>query len=312
MSDHEADQLTNEQRMEVAGKIEEFLDSHTLFRGKNIEVSFAQKGVSSLVSIIDIGERKYVLKVPRRPGMAELEALFLNAWKSAGVAVPEIIDQGMIDTHAYILMEFIDAENLKDHYTLNGLIRERIFVKMGETLRAMHGVHASGFGKPIHGKGEYDDFKSWLLGEDGYAKKKDDIEKLNLLDDSYGPIETVIDILISGLENKSVYCHYDFAPENIFATDPVTVFDPIPAFNHPFMDLARTIVIAVSRCGPTDAASQLLEGYFGKDREYDMRALHAAIVIQAYMKFPYWNKTAQTQRLEYVKEYLLTHRNLLS
>ncbi len=309
MSNHVVDQRTNERRLEVAEKLEDFLGTHSIFKEKDITVSFAEKGVSSLVCIIDTGNQKYVLKVPSNIEMAKQETLFLNKWKEVGVTVPNIFEQGVLGDHAYILMEYIDAENLRDHFKLNGLIREKVFVTMGEVLRQMHTAKAVSFGKPVGERGEFETFKSWFLGPDGYTRKAGDIQEFNLLGNEYGSIQKAVDILIQGTDTESVYCHYDFAPENIFATNPITVFDPVPMFNNPFMDLSRTIVIAVSRCGTSEVVSQLIEGYF-KGEEYDKRLLHAAIFVQAYMKFPYWNKTAQSKRLEYVREYLLNNKNL--
>jgi hypothetical protein len=83
----------------------------------------------------------------------------------------------------------------------------------------------------------------------------------------------------------------------------MTVFDPDPMFNHPFIDLARAMVIGVSRCRTREAADQLEAGYFGSE-SYNKRALYAAVVIEAYLKFPYWNDTGQEDRLKDVCAYL--------
>ena len=63
-----------------------------------------------------------------------------------------------------------------------------------------------------------------------------------------------------------------FLPITFFATEPLTVFDPTPSFDHPYLDLGMAIVIAVSRYESEEAVSQMIDGYFG-GKIYDPQAL---------------------------------------
>ncbi len=306
-SDHGIDGKKNERRKELVPLIETFLSNHSLFKNKNVNVFFAQKGVSSLVSILDVVDKKFVLKIPLTSNDSK-EALFLNTWEKVGVSVPHVIEEGMIGSYKYIIMNFVDAENLRDHYKLGGLQREKIFVVMGKTLRKMHTTVAE-----VYGKGEYADFKSWMLGDEEIKKCITEAKENNLLNEvEHGSIVAACQILVDYVETnpKSTYCHHDLSPANIFATDPITVFDPDPMFNHPIIDLARAIIIGISLCEKFEVYDQLVEGYFGNE-SYDKKALHSAILFEAYMKIPYWNRTDQPKRLMWVRKYLSSNKHLL-
>lgn len=312
LSEHEIDQARNERRLGLVPEIEKYISNYPLFKDKEVKVFFAQKGVSSLVCILETPENKFVLKIPLS-SKPKYEGAFLNAWESAGVEVPHVIEEGSIGGFGYILMEHIDAKSLIEFYKQEGLIKEKVFAQMGSTLRQMHVAEGNGYGLVVAGKGEFDSFESWLFKDDGIKKKFDYVKENKLLSgEDHGSIEEACQILVEHVRKdpRSTYCHNDFAPENIFATSPITVFDPDPVFNHPYIDLARTIVIGISRCGP-EAASQITEGYF-KDEKYDKKALQAAILVEAYMKFRYWNETNQSKRLTRLKSYLSQTKNNLS
>ncbi|MEI8062395.1 MAG: phosphotransferase [bacterium] len=313
-SDHGVDGKKNERRKELVPLIEAFLPHHPLFKNKTVNVFFAQKGVSSLVSILDVEDKKLVLKIPLTSNPGDQEGTFLNAWEKVGVSVPHVVEEGLIGSYKYTIMNFVDAENLRDHYKLGGLLRERIFVVMGRTLRKMHTTIADGYGKIIDSKGEYANFKSWILEDAEIKKCITDIKENNLLNETeHGSIDAACKILINYVEAnpKCTYCHHDFAPGNIFATDPITIFDPDPMFNNPILDLARAIIIGISLCEKFEVYDQLVDGYF-ENESYDKKALHAAILFEAYMKIPYYNKTDQPKRLAILREYLKTNKNLLT
>ena len=313
ISPHPVDKGHNRIKLELVPLVKEFVTNHTLFKDQNIKISFAQKGVSSLVSVIETPTKKYVLKIPLKLNTEAYEGLFFTKWRSVGVSAPEIYEEGKINEYSYLLMEFIDTENLTTTYKLKNLVPLRIFVEMGSTLRQMHKTSAQGYGQLRNGIPEFTAFDDWIYKDAKNVRSAREIKELNLLnDDEHGSISRAKEILIEYVKTdpRSSYCHLDFAPENIFATHPITVFDPNPAFNHPFIDLARTIVIATSRCGPSEAAEQLIEGYFHGE-VYDKKALHSAILIETYSKFIYWSKTDQPKRLTWLQEYLHTNRYLL-
>jgi fructosamine-3-kinase len=313
MSLHSVDSKHNEIKLILVPLVIDFVSNHNLFNDKEVNITFAHKGVSSLVSIIETPENKYVLKIPLKENTESYEVLFLNTWRSIGVSTPKVYEEGKIHNFSYVLMEFINAQNLTETYKLKNLVPLRIFVEMGKTLRLMHNSIATGYGQLKNGIPEFTTFDDWINKDEKNVRSINEIKELNLLNDKeHGSILRAKEILIEYVKNdpRSTYCHLDFAPENIFATNPITPFDPNPAFNHPYIDLAVSIVIATSRCGPSDAANQIIEGYFAGE-EYNKQVLHAAILRVTYSKFVYWSKTDQPKRLAWLQEYLNTNKYLL-
>ena len=261
--------------------------------------------MSSLVCILDIENNdKLVLKIPLSTKGAKSEGTFLKVWEGLGVSVPHVLEEGVIDEHSYILMKYIDAPTLTEFYKISELTEQKIFVAMGSVLRKMHGSEAIGFGRLYNDKPEFLKFKDWLHEEHNqqkftYVKEN---KLLNVKD--HVSLEKACNILVDfvSINERSAYCHNDFASANIFATDPFTVFDPDPTFNHPFIDLARAIVIGTSFHGP-EVVNQLIQGYF-KNEEYDIKIIQAAVLLETCLKFPYWHKTKQDKRISTLQNYL--------
>ena len=117
LSKHEADKNFNDRRTALAGQLESFIASHSRFQDKEVSITFAHKGISSLIAIIETSDEKLVLKIPLSPTYAEGEVLFLKVWERAGVKVPRVIEDGILDGHHFALMEYIDAPILTDKYS---------------------------------------------------------------------------------------------------------------------------------------------------------------------------------------------------
>lgn len=313
LSLHEIDKQSNERRIALISHVESFLTQHPLFKDKNVQVTFPSVGSASFTCIILTSEIKRVLKIPLSShSFYEREGYFLNAWERVGVKVPHVIEEGRIDNSYYLLMEFINAKTLPEEYKKRAMIREEIFVKMGSTLRMMHYAKSEGFGVVKDGKGLYSKFSDWLDYE--ITRKASYADEKRFLDDNkHGDFQTAVRVINDFVGNsiESCYCHNDFAYQNIFATDPLTVFDPIPIFGHPYMDLARAIVIALGRGISDEASEQLIKGYSRNDLAVDRSALQAAIILQSYIKFGYWSKTGKEQGIKDVLVYLEKTKNLL-
>lgn len=310
---HEVDKKRDDRKLEMIPHVEAFVAGHSLFEGKEVRITFPQDGVSSLVSIIEVENMKYVLKIPLKAHPIEGEAEFLMKWGEEGVSVPEIIEEGLIEDRPYILMKFIDARNLRGEFSFKEMQENGTFAEMGEALSKMHQVKSMGYGRLKDGKPEYPTFSSFLSYDEGINKKLREVKGERLLeDDLHGSISSALGILRKAfsLNPQSSYCHNDFGPTNVFATQPLTVFDPDPILNHPYMDLARSVLITVSQSGMEEAATQMIEGYF-KGKSYDAKLLHAAFVLNAHTKVSYWTKTKKTERVENTKRYLEAHKNLL-
>ncbi len=308
LSEHKIQIKFNERRTSLVPIVRDFIFTHERFKNKEVNVTFAHKGVGSLVCIIEIENEKIILKIPLSLGHSRSEAQFLKTWEQAGVKVPHVMEEGILGEHSYTLMEYVDAPILGELYSDDECIQKGVYFEMGNTLRLMHEPQGKGHGRVIEGNGEYVEFKDWLLGE--YLQKRIKyVEEHNLLGDEQGSLALAFEILIehSNRENKSSYCHDDFGRSNIFATHPITVFDPNPRFNNRYLDLGRTLMLHISYDGTYP--EQLIEGYF-QGEPYDKRVLHASILLNSYIKFHDWNKKTY-KGIKKVQEYLMKNKYLL-
>ncbi len=309
LSEHEVDSKFNQRRMELIPHVENFISNHERFQGKDVSVEFAQKGISSLVCIIKTSDEKLVLKIALSLSYAEGEAMFLKVWEKAGVRVPHIEEEGKINDHFYSLMEYIDAPVLSEIYSSEELLERKIYFEMGHILRAMHKIQTQGFGRVINGKAEYEKFEDWISGLD-IQKRIQYIKENKLLDKNEDIIKKVFDVLVDfiGDNINSSYCHNDFGIHSIFATDPITVFDPWPNFNNAYTDLGRSLQYLTSK---GISCEQFITGYFNGE-SYDKKALHAFICLDIFIKFPYIHKTKHYDRIALLKKFLFENEYILN
>ncbi len=312
LSEREADQKFNETRISLLPYVKEYISSCDLFRDKEVTVTFSHQGVSSLVAIIEIPGEKYVLKISLSESYSFGEGQFLQAWEKVGVKVPHVFETGKIFNRPYTVMEYIDALPLSDVLdTFDEQKKMEITVEMGKILQTMHTSVASGYGRSLDGQPEFATFRDWLESPD-MKKRFDYVQENKLLGDEHGSLPKMSEILITHAEKvgKSTYCHDDFGTPNIFATEPLTVFDPNPRFNDGYIDLGRSLFGSIAYGRGEEYREQLIEGYFGA-LPYDKRALHASILLASYMKLPYTHKTKRFENLKRVQEYLIKNKHLL-
>jgi fructosamine-3-kinase len=307
LSEHEADAKFNERRTTLLPTLKDFINKHPLFEDKKVEATFLHAGVSSLVCIVDTADQKYVLKVPLSLLTSGLEGSFLKIWESTGVKVPHVFEEGILGGHFYVLMEYIETETLIQKYTNEELLQNNTYRDLGKVLRKMHTTKTKGYSNIVNDKKEpeYQTVAEWLEGDTRTKEQFAYVKENRLLSDTdHGSIEEACNIIISriGESKETVYCHNDFHTGNIFATEPLTVFDPWACFHHPYMDIARSIILA-SKVGLDEVTKQFVEGYF-EDEEYDQTLLQAFITINIWVKLPYIYKTKQTETMEDLRKYL--------
>jgi len=63
LSEHEVDNKFNERRINLIPHVNDLISSHDLFKDKEVSVTFAQKGISSLVCIIESSNEKVIRKI---------------------------------------------------------------------------------------------------------------------------------------------------------------------------------------------------------------------------------------------------------
>jgi fructosamine-3-kinase len=313
LSDQEADKNFNERRLGLLPHVKEFISTHVLFRNKATRVTFATRGISSLVSTIETPTEKVVLKIPLSRDYSHGESQFLNTWEQVGVSVPHVMESGVIDEHPYVLMEYVDAPTLSEKYTHEELVEKGIYSEMGQTLRKMHSAVAEGYGRVVDGKAKFATFTEWIDSKD-MQHRVEYVREHGLLDEQHGAFAEIRDMLIHHDHTNPVssYCHDDFGSANIFATEPITIFDPNPRFNNGYIDLGRSLMIHIANGGTDESKMQLLDGYFGGN-QHDQEALHASIALATYMKFPYWHKvrSKRVAMIENITSYLVKNRHLL-
>ena len=180
---------------------------------------------------------------------------------------------------------------------------------MGQNLKLMHSIPGTGYGNVKDNSiGEYDKFEDWVFKNPQTNNQFNYIDKYNLLpEEKYGSRNEALEIIFSFIIHspQSVYCHGDYSPENIFNTEPMTVFDPVPIFNTPYFDISKSIVQILAHYPSQEAINQLIQGYFSDNNQaVDSKVLKAFVLFIAYTKFSYWHKTNRIQPMENVKNYL--------
>lgn len=313
------DSRDKERQDELIQTVQDFIASDEQFKDRVKPAEFSLHGVSSIITTIETPEGKSVLKVPMSEHAVGAEPTFLKQWEEVGVSVPHVMREGMLGSHPFWVMNFIDAQTVNRAYeskielAKSGALRE-----MGTTLRRMHSVPAEGVGRPIRTEeglieAPFPDFKSWLESE-GTQQRIEKALKTGLLREEHGSIEMASEILLDYAQNnpKTSFCHYDYSAGNIFNTKPLTVFDPDTMYNHGIIDLGRAVLIAAGE-GQV-AVDDLIAGYYEGHNEADPRAIHAAVTFAAYSKMSFWSKmgASRATRVSNAQRYLLERKNLLA
>jgi len=310
LSEHEADGKFNERRITLVPQVEKYISSNERFKGIETSVTFAHEGVSSLICIIETPNEKLVLKVHLSILRNMDEGQFLSVWGQAGVSVPHVIEEGMLNGHAYVLMDYIDALILGEKFSQEELIEKNLYFEMGAVLHAMHEPKGEGYGRIIDGKAEFSNFKDWLESENMQNRFKY-VKDNKVLGEEHGSLSLACKILLEYVgDKKSSYCHFDFGSLNIFATNPITIFDPNPQFNNGYIDLGYSAVVHIARNGTFP--QQMVDGYFaGNNKPYNEKVLQASIIINTCMKFSYWHKINKLKSIKNVQEYLIETKHIL-
>ena len=274
-------------------------------------MNLPKKGISSLVCFLETSSAKYVLIVPLSLTDGNGEARFLRNWERIGVNVPHVLEDGQLGEHPYLIMEYINAPTLQD-LVRDNKITDDTWKDIGRTLACMHTPKTNGFGRiSVEGKPEYQHFDDWLLGPD-IEQRISTVRSFGLLGDEHGRIDKVFGTLLAYAEEKefSTLCHFDLSPNNILATNPLTVFDPSPMLNYGIIDVGRCMLSPLFHDQPL-AAEAIKNGYFDSGVEYSASALQASIILNAYWRFVYQQKIGRVKEMEVVRKYLVETSYLL-
>lgn len=310
----------SEQKIEKLKNIqilmEGFLKTHSLFKDREVEISFFKTGVASFVCLLthygNAGVKKYIFKVPLFTKGNDTETLFLKAWAEVGVLTPQIIETGYIEGYYYMIMEYVDFPLVFDYYAdaKENLFKDGMYYKLGHTLKKMHSVSGEGFGKVVKGKGLYKSLKDYFLENNkleeniSYIKEHDIMDYAEYL--SFHFLHEIFSHHVNTDIKTSCYAHNDLSLNNIFLKDQkdFIVFDPNPLFSHPYLDVAHSIVCAASSVeNILSVFDQITSGYF-KEGECNMELMHGALLHAACIKLPYWHKKGYHHRVERLNKFL--------
>lgn len=308
LSTYAVDEPKNERRRNLVAPVGEFVGAHPAFAGREVDVTFAATGVSSLVATIEGGEEKLVLKIPLGDNPVEGEAQFLGAWEGAGVAVPHVVETGEIGGRGYLLMRHVDAPLLVKR-GVDSLVADGSFREMGRTLRQMHEPEAAGYGRLRGGAPQQSSFREWVAED--IRERLEHVRATGLFDPvAHGRLDDAIEVLAAHCDAhpRVSFCHNDLSPANVFDTQPMTVFDPDPIVGHGLIDLGRAMVISVSLESTGAAVDELAAGYYAAGEGVDARTHYASLLFNAFRKFSYWSKTGQELRINRVLGYLAARR----
>lgn len=307
LSGEEIDKKRDKRRVALVSQVENFLSTDEMFKNREVGVEFSHEGISSLVCFVEVGDEKFVLKIALNDTVSDgSEALFLKTWEIAGVKTPHIFKEGEFVGGPYVLMEYISAPTAEAKYKDGEIAKEDMYFEAGKILRDMHKPESTGFGKVIDGKGEYASFNEWIDSPD-MEKRVRYVEDNNLLSLEHGDFSHARDILVDyvGGSNKSSYCHFDFGAGHLFATEPLTVFDPNPLFNNGYIDLGRTLVNYIAATG--SYPQKIVDGY-SREVRLDEKVLHAAIFINIVYKMPYQHQKGKIQVIQNFQNYLVKNK----
>lgn len=260
-------------------------------------------GETSVVCLITGEGIEFVTKMSRSSVAIEAEECFLKSWLELGVKVPEILKlhkANEVLPVSILSLEYVKSELLSEKYSDNERLKNGLAREMGRILAKMHKAKGVGFGYPSSGnpkRGQNDSFlksiDESLLGNRLYwllDMKVVDKEFLKTVDQSAL-------LLNSDFENglKPSLVHNDFLPYNIFATNPITVYDPNPRITHPALCLALTLLKTEINNSNQEESLEILSGYRDiADISDDI--LKAAFIVRGLALLYTWVKKGKTEK----------------
>ncbi|KKQ23933.1 MAG: hypothetical protein US62_C0012G0016 [Candidatus Woesebacteria bacterium GW2011_GWA1_37_8] len=291
-----------------------------LFHGENIlSITPFTQGESSVVFKVVTESSPSVVKMTPEAGGVEAESHFLLAWEKEGIKIPQIISIRPQDKEipvSILVSEFIDSALLIDALTTQQMIEKGISKELGRMLAKMHRAKGKGFGFPIVGNENHGSFEtfseemektlfgdriSWLLTH-GVLNQFD-------VDVAHGAVEILeADIQKGGLPSLT---HNDFATYNMFATEPITIFDPDPRITHPAICLAYTLLKSqVNEYPDLTESSEILSGY-REITPIDDETIAAGIVLRGIRKIHTWHREGKLSQLDKLKKVIDANEKLI-
>ena len=247
------------------------ITENSLFTDQDVEVSFFQAGVASVVALIEQAGKKYVLKTCFKPERSAIEAATFLHWNKARVKTPTVLSQGNVDGYSYFIMEYLDVPVVKEVIEKDPSTKTQYYTEMGHLFYKIHSLPVQGFGAlELHG--------GLLVGKYASLRETLHVEVTTEIEEALHILEKVT--------TKSVVGHFDFSPNHLFTTEPLTIFDPDPEATLSSIDLAFFFLLP--RSIEDDEIIQMrktvVKAYMADSGSIEPLILAASIVVKAHEK----------------------------
>ncbi len=271
---------------------ERLLRSCPLFEDKDIEVSYFQQGVGSIVAKITLFTNEiYVVKMTETPSRTVAEIKAYEAMSDRGIKVPKVYFEGIVDEHPFFVMEYFDQGTLKDALLEGRITLEEVAEVKSEVFIALQRIPGKGYGWPTDYDGEvvignFADIDSFM--ENWFC----DIETIEIAN-KYEPSISWKDELEKHskiikkecVKSKSNLGSFDFQTAHFFASNPPTFFDANPRLEPEYFDLGYFLIPSINLNQHDVEINKMIikkiENTFG---QIDREKLFRAIWLQTFRK----------------------------
>jgi hypothetical protein len=169
-------------------------------------------------------------------------------WTDNDITVPKIHETGEYNTCPYYIMDCFENTTLEDSLHKESISPEETGMIIGEFFSAMQKITGHGFGEKFsreNGKlvGPHTSLSDYLNTE--FRNNK----LLEVLQSNIPNIhwQELLTVHIHNIEERcdastSILGNFDMGPRHIFATQPPTLFDPLPELAPKYFDIAMYLI----------------------------------------------------------------------
>lgn len=267
-------------------------------RDQNIELvsyKYLEGGDSSTIIEFETPDKPRQIAKFIQPHLGNLEVEFYSFCKDADIKTPNITFVKNTDKYLMCVMDFINDPNA-NKINDKELIEKGFYFEMGKTLARINQIKFEGDSKGI----PVEDFESYKWAR--IIKSFPEIQKVFGERDISKVVSDQSDILIEDSAVKGLFlCHGDYSTSNLFYGQDLIVYDPMPNFGNPMLDLGLVIVYISTSDNYEMIREQILEGYKSV-LPIDEKLLSAGIIIKATRKIITAARKSNEKRLNAYKK----------
>jgi len=231
---------------------EKIISCVSLFKDKEVAISYFQEGVGSVVAKVTLPDSKaYVIKTTETPNRTVAEIKAYKAMSENGIKVPEVYTEGIVDEHPFLVMEYFDQGTLKDKLKEGEISVKEIGGIKSEVFVNLQQIPGRGYGWPVGYDGNvltgnFSDIDSFM---DGWFCEEEMLEMAKKHEPTVAWDEELkrrSDVVRKeNPDNVSHLGSFDFQTGHFFATEPPTFFDGNPRLEPKYFDLAYLLTPSV-------------------------------------------------------------------